>query len=234
MRRRTSILCSLLALSLVSGLASSAVAQERSLDEGPIVRRQLLYRSDRLELAPSIGHTLNDPYLRHLFVNLGINYHLTNTFSLGLTAGWGGIQYNSNILDEIEATQPSIARDLDFAETTLLANFHLGWVPYYGKFNFLSETTVNFDLHLIGGIAGALLSSDSDDLSGFKFGPAIGVGMRFFFDGDMALNLELVDHMYSFAEVQREGAPPEEEFTHTVMFTLGVSFFVTGDLRVSR
>jgi hypothetical protein len=50
----------------------------------------------------------------------------------------------------------------------------------------------------------------------------------------MSLNLELVDHMYSFAEVQREGAPPEEEFTHTVMFTLGVSFFVTGDLRVSR
>ena len=212
----------------------SAFAQSRSLEEGPIVRRQLLYRSNRLEIMPALAHTLNDHYRRTLFLDVAANYHLTNTFSLGLNAGWGALNYNTNIMDEIEATNPSVARELDYAETTLLFNFHLGYVPYYGKFNFLEATTVNFDLHLIGGLAAALLSSDSPSLEGFKFGPAIGAGLRFFIDGDKAITIEIVDHMFSAADVQRGDERVEESFTHNVLVSIGVSFFVTGELRVSR
>ncbi len=213
---------------------ATGFAQSRSLEEGPIVRRQLLYRSDRIEVMPSLAHTLNDPYRRTLFLDVGANYHLTNTFSLGLNAGWGALKYNSNILDEVEATNPSVARTLGFAETTLLFNFHVGWVPYYGRFNFLEATTVNFDLHLIGGLAAALLTSDSPSLEGFKFGPAFGAGLRFFLNGDTALTINIVDHMFSSAEVQRGEQRPEEEFSHNILLSVGVSFFVTGELRVSR
>ena len=234
MSRLTSLtLAVAVSATLLTMTAPEVCAQSRSLEEGPIVRRQLLYRSNRFELTPSLAHTLNDSYRRAAFLNLGTNYHLTNDFSLGLHAGWG-LSYNTNILSEIEATSPSVARELAFAETTLLMNFHLGWVPYYGKFNFLDTTTVNFDLHLLGGLGAALVTSESDDLSGFKFGPAIGIGMRFFFDGDTALTLEVIDHMYSQADAQRSGERVEESFGHTVLVSVGISFFVTGDLRVSR
>lgn len=218
---------------ILAAFAPLAVSQS-SLDEGPIVRRQLLYRSDRFEVNPAIGHTLNDTYRRALFLDVGANYHLTNTFSLGVNVGWGALQYNSGLLSDIETTNPSAARALNFAETTLLSDFHLGYVPYYGKFNFLEATTVNFDLHLVAGLAAALLSSDSPDLEGFKFGPSIGAGLRFFLDGDKALTIDIVDHMYSTATVQRGDARVEESFSHNVMVRIGMSFFVTGELRVSR
>jgi outer membrane beta-barrel protein len=224
-----------LALGLSLALAAPAFAQTRSLEEGPIVRRQLLYRSDRLELNPALGHTLNDPYRRTLFLDVAANYHLTNTFSLGINVAWGALHYNTGLLDEIERVNPQRARELRFAETTLLTNFHLGYVPFYGKFNFLDLGSVDWDFHLIGGIGGALLSSrQPSDLEGFKFGPAFGGGFRFFWSGDMALSINVIDYMFSTAAVARHGQSPEEEFTHNVLVSIGVSFFVTGNLRVSR
>jgi outer membrane beta-barrel protein len=209
-------------------------AQSRSLDEGTIVRRQLLYRSDRLEVATSLGHSLTGTYQRTAFLASALNYHLTNTFSLGLNAAWGALRYNTQLMDEIEVTTPSIARSLSVAETVLYSDFHLGYVPYYGKFNFLERTTVNFDFHLSAGVAGDLILSDSEQLSGFKFGPSVGGGMRFFLNGDTAINIELTDHIYSMADVQRENQRIVERFSHQVMLSVGASFFVTGELHVSR
>ena len=225
----------LLATIAFLAIPTTVFAQTRSLEEGPIIRRQLLFRSDRVEIEPGLAHSLNDPYRRTLFLNAGFNYHLTNAFSLGLTVGWGALNYNSNILDNIEASaDPQVSRSLGFAEKTLLGNFHLAYVPFFGKWNFLEVGTVNWDFHVLAGVGAALLSSETPDLEGFRFGPAFGAGLRFFFDGDMALSVNVVDHMFSSADVQRGGVRAEEEFSHTVLFSLGVSFFVTGDLRVSR
>ncbi|MCA9563252.1 MAG: outer membrane beta-barrel domain-containing protein [Myxococcales bacterium] len=211
-----------------------AMAQSRSLEEGPIVRRQLLFRSARLELTPMLQHSLNDTYQRTLFLGLGVNYHLTNAFSIGLTAGWGALSYDTGLADNIAASNPAVNRRLNFAENTLLTNIHIGFVPFYGKFNFLRASTINWDFHLIVGAAGALVSADSPDIEGFKFGPAFGAGFRFYVNGDTALSLDVTDHMYSVADIQRDGTRADEQFSHTVLFSLGVSFFVTGDLRVSR
>lgn len=224
---------SVIGLCVLFALEPAAQAQ-RSLEEGPIVRRQLLFRSNRIEVAPALGHTLNDPYRRTLYLNVAGNYHLTNEFSLGLNLGWGALHYNTNLLDEIESANPAVSRSLDFAEPILLGHFHLAYVPFYGKFNLLEETTINYDFHLIGGVCGALMSSDSPDLEGFKFGPAIGAGMRFFINGDTAIFLEIVDHMFSYSDVARPGVRTEDGFSHTFMLSIGVSFFVTGELRVSR
>ena len=219
---------------LIITCVAPAWAQSRSLDEGPIVRRQLLYRSDRLEVATSLGHSLTGTYQRTAFLASALNYHLTNTFSMGLNAAWGALRYNTQLMDEIESTTPSIARTLSVAETVLYTDFHLGYVPYYGKFNFLERKTVNFDFHLVAGAAGDLVLSDSDQLSGFKFGPSFGAGMRFFINGDTAINVEVTDHIYSMADVQRESQRVEERFTHQVMLSVGASFFVTGELHTSR
>ena len=78
------------------------------------------------------------------------------------------------------------------------------------------------------------MSSDSTDLEGFKFGPMFGVGMRFFVNGDTAITFDVVDHMVSFSDVARPGVPSEESFSHIVMISIGASFFVTGELHVSR
>ena len=44
------------------------------MEEGPVVRRQLLYRSSRLEVTPALAHSLNDPYRRTLFLDVSLNY----------------------------------------------------------------------------------------------------------------------------------------------------------------
>lgn len=78
-------------------LAADVAAQSRSLQSGPVVRRQLLYRSDRLELAPSIGTTIAPVYQRTLFLSVAARYHLTNAFSLGVNANLGGLNLNTSI-----------------------------------------------------------------------------------------------------------------------------------------
>lgn len=235
MRRLIALIGLLLAVSTL--LEAQAWAQNRSL-EGSVIRRQLLYRSNRIELEPALAHTLNDTYRRTAYLHLAANYHLTNTFALGINLGWGAIGYNSNILDAIEAENPGVARQLGLADTTLVGDFHLAYVPFLGKFNFLEVGTVNWDFHLLGGVGGALVSTDDaetfPDLDGFKFGPMIGAGLRFFFNGDMAVSVNLIDRMFEAADIQRAAVSNPESFSHHVMVTAGVSFFVTGELRVSR
>lgn len=71
----------------VLGDASDASAQTRSLQEGPSVRRQLLFRSARFELAPSVGTSFGTSYQRSVIIGATARYHLTNAFSAGLNLG---------------------------------------------------------------------------------------------------------------------------------------------------
>lgn len=224
----------LIALGLCAGIAANVAAQTRSIEEGPIVRRQLLYRSSRLEVMPALGLTLNDPYRHTMMLTAAANYHLTNTFSLGVNVSWGWLNYNTNLTDDIETVDPAAARLIDFSDLTLLTDFHLGYVPFYGKFNFLEAGTVNWDFHLVAGAGGGLITSDNSDLEGFKFAPMFGGGFRFFINGDTALTIDALDYMFESADIAIRGEEPETSFSHHVLINIGVSFFVTGDLRVSR
>ena len=220
-----------------------AVAERRaSLEEGPIVRRKLLFRSSRFELAPRIGSTLNDAYKRNLMVGVDANYHLTNHFSLGVGFGYGVLASNTDLLDQVNGSvDPEISNGLRYATTQILFDAHVSYVPLFGKISILDSSVLDYDLSLDLGFGGALITAvadgdaqGSDLLSGFKPAPVIGLGFRVFVSDSIAINLAIKDYIYSIADVQEEGVEPNTELRNNVAIGVGASFFFPTDVKVSR
>ncbi len=220
-----------------------AVAERRaSLEEGPIVRRKLLFRSSRFELAPRIGSTLNDAYKRNLMVGVDANYHLTNHFSLGVGFGYGVLASNTDLLDQVNGSvDPEISNGLRYATTQILFDAHVSYVPLFGKISILDSSVLDYDLSLDLGFGGALITAvadgdaqGSDLLSGFKPAPVIGLGFRVFVSDSIAINLAVKDYIYSIADVQEEGVEPNTELRNNVAIGVGASFFFPTDVKVSR
>jgi len=227
-------------------LPAPAEAQSRSSLDGPSVRRQLLFRSSRLEVAPAVGAAFGRLYQRELMLAVTGRYHLTNSFSVGLNANAGLLGMDTSIASNYEAADPLAARELQYATQLLLADLHLSYVPFSGKFNLIGNHIFHFDAYLAAGVGGALLTADSSapDLGGFKFGPAISAGFRVFIKDNIALNLRLSDYLYSAADSQRVRRDPttglsvalevDEEFGHHFVGMVGVSIFLPPEVRVSR
>jgi outer membrane beta-barrel protein len=228
---------------LVLCVAQQAVAQSRSLFEGPVVRRQLLFRSSKLEVSPALGMALGGVYQREVMVGLTGRYHLTNSFAAGLNVHVSPIALNSSLVDNLATTSPEVARQMAYATQTALLDAHLSYVPMGGKFHLFNGRTYYYDFSLTAGVGGALLSSDSDELAGFRFGPALGAGMRIFVTDNIALNFRATSYLYSSALSQRiertstglpSPQPIEERFRANTIGLIGVSIFLPPDVRVSR
>ena len=223
---------------------ADAQAQSRSLQSGPVVRRQLLFRSDRLEVSPMLASSIAPVYQRTIFLSLAGRYHLTNSFSLGLNANLGGLNMNTSIArnydDQVVEIIGSQRPALEYATPLLLTDFHLSYVPLHGKVN-LFNNIVHWDFYLTAGVGGALIRSDADDLSGFEFGPAIGVGLRTFVSDKFAVNVLFQDYLYSGADSQEfccgprgQPRPIDERLRSHIVGGAGVSIFFPSDVRVSR
>ena len=223
---------------------ADARAQSRSLQSGPVVRRQLLFRSDRLEVSPMLASSVAPVYRRTIFLSVAGRYHLTNSFSLGLNANLGGLNMNTSIARNYEDANAEVAGSqrpaLEYATPLLLTDFHLSYVPIHGKVN-LFNNIVHWDFYITGGVGGALIQSDADDLSGFEFGPAIGVGLRTFVTDKFAVNILFQDYLYESADAQEfccgprgEPRPASVRFRSHIVGGAGVSIFLPSDVRVSR
>jgi outer membrane beta-barrel protein len=241
---RTKLTAVVLAFVTAAGLLPAVAFAERptSLEEGPIVRRKLLFRSSRFELVPRLGFTLNDAYKRNLMVGLDANYHLTNHFSLGASVGYGVLASNTDLLDQINtAVDPVVLDQLRYSTIQVLFDAHVGYVPLFGKISVVDKYVMDYDLSLELGFGGALITAVTDGnplgmdgLSGFKPAPMIGAGFRLFVTDNIAISVSLKDYIYSSADVQDGGDEPESELRNNFTLGVGASFFFPSDVKVSR
>lgn len=217
-----------------------AVAQSRGFEDGPAVRRVLLFRSDRFEVTPSLGMSLGDVYEQSVYLGASGDYHLTNVFSIGLNAMYAPIAFRTPLYNNFRDLEPDRARDrFSPARTQLSTDLHVGIVPFAGKLNFIGRRVMHYDVNIFAGFGAAMRSSDSDDLSGLRAGPTFGGGARLFIRDDLALRLRVQDHMHLSADagaLRRVGAaiPVEETMRHHLMLVMGVSFLFPDTVRVSR
>ncbi len=244
--RTMSLRALLLALVVVAGcvvVPAVASAQSRSLVEGPSVRRQLLFRSARFELSPAAGVAFGQTYQRDLFVGVTGRYHLTNAFSAGVNALVGATAFDTSIAGNTEELDPLGARELNYTTQTLLTDVHLSYVPLSGKYNLFGSVIKHYDVYIAVGVGGALLSSDSDDLSGFQIGPAVTIGLRTFLSDRVALHLRVSDYLYASDDAQRIGRtslgrpdpePVEDVFRNHFVGMAGVSIVFPSEVAVSR
>jgi outer membrane beta-barrel protein len=227
--------------------ASSAFAQEdheTAREAGPVIRHQLLYRSTRFELAPMLGMTLNDAYVRNGIVGAQLSYHLTNNWGVSLVAGAGALQFDTDLRERLEdtvsATRPDELGDISYSYVQFVGGLEVSYVPIVGKFSLFNSAITNFDIHLIGGFGGVLEAAATaadngqvdEQLEGFRPAPVLGIGTRFFMSDGISVNVQVRDYLYSRSEISTLTANPE--FKNNVLVTMGVSFFFPQEVQISR
>lgn len=214
-----------------------------SLEEGPIVRRRLLYRSGRMEIEPRVAFTTNDALLRNILPGLAFNYYLNNTFGVGASFGFGALQMDTSLKSSLEAT----LSDDQLAETSYsrigwAGDFSAVYVPLFGKFTIMNSLITHYDVHLFGGMsiinevaesAAGDAGNDPDPvLGGLRPGGMFGAGMRFFMNERLALNFQVRNNIFPRAQLSQGGAEPG--LKNTVMMSVGVGIFLPGDVKISR
>jgi outer membrane beta-barrel protein len=135
------------------GPAEPAPQREAIAEEIYAVQQIYALRLKRLELAPSVAFTLNDPYLKHYGLGLAMNYWFTNVLALGLNFiwyDWGGnpldrsTQLEARVRDQFRLGVP-----INDWQMGLWVNF--SYVPFYGKFK-VRKKIFQWDSYLIGGV----------------------------------------------------------------------------------
>jgi outer membrane beta-barrel protein len=209
------------------------------LEEGDAIRKRLLLRGGRFELTPTVGFTLNDAFQRNLLVGAHLAYHFNDDWGLGATV-MGGLAFNSGLADRIEDERPEKADAGAFSNVGFLGTVEVLYSPLVGKFALFGRSVLNYDLHLLAGLGGTLISGSSDVESATPTG-VVGIGLRTFVTHGMALNIEVRDYIYSSAlnsvvEPQGDGqqsTSADSSISNNFAVTIGFGFYFPQDPEVS-
>ncbi len=248
----------LLVLSMVCStllMLEPSVAQAETSDDdyatvdessGPIVRRQLLYRSSRLEIQPLIAQTLNDSFISNTLAGANITYHLNNTFAVGVTGAYGVLQTDTelreNVFNTLKDKNPARLDDLSYSYVAWAADIGVSYVPVFGKFTIMNGLITHYDFHVMGGLSivgeeavkanEASVKAVDSGLVGIRPGGMVGAGFRFFVGDMISINLEARDYIYSRAQVSSGSVNPK--LSNNLVMSFGVGIFLPGDVKISR
>jgi outer membrane beta-barrel protein len=107
-------------------------------------------RKNRLELLPSFGFTLNDPYVSHMNAGLGLNYWITNVLAIGANVNWySGLESESELNFHVRRSARLGTRPTEFQ---FGASLNFTYVPVYGKFAMFERFIFQWDAYLVGGV----------------------------------------------------------------------------------
>jgi outer membrane beta-barrel protein len=165
------------------------------------VQRMYVLRSGRFELAPSYATTVNDPYVWHPALSVGLNYWVTNVLAVGANFLWyQGIESESDLNFSVRR---STRLAVPITEYQLGAHLNFTYVPIYGKFSMFNSSIFQWDSYLIGGVGmmrtrpvavvdPAVRTFDFDWRVAFN----VGIGLRVFVTRYFTIFGELRDYIY--------------------------------------
>lgn len=206
------------------------------LEDGDAIRRRMLLRGGRFEIAPAVGFTLNDPFRRTVLYGVQINYHISDSFALGGTV-FGGYGMSTDLTDRIESERPDRAKSGAFTDIAFQGTVDLVFTPIIGKFALFGQTVLNYDMHAVVGFGATQLKG----VEATAMTPVAGIGLRTFFNNGMALNLEARDYLYSSApnavsnaESKGKAEATEASFNNHFAVTMSVGFFFPQEPKRSK
>ena len=152
------------------------------------VQRKLYLKRHRLELAPYVLTTLNDPYYAKFGVALRLAYYLSDTLAISLRGNFFSLQAT----DDVKIAKRDFSAKIFYSTPFWSAMADAEWSPIYGKVSFMNSI-LHFDAYLIGGAG--VVNSDTSSIAGVGPHPAadLGLGARFVAKDFLAVNLALIN-----------------------------------------
>ena len=206
------------------------------------VQRMYVLRNGRFELAPSLAMTVNDQYVSHPALAVGLNYWVTNVLAVGASFLWyQGVESESDLNFSIRR---STRLAVPITEYQLGAHLNFTYVPIYGKFSMFNDSIFQWDSYLVGGVGmmrtrpvavvdPAVRTFDFDWRVAFN----AGIGIRVFLTKYLTVFGEFRDYIYLEKLENLEvslGADREDEstwidenatLTNNMSVHLGVTLF---------
>lgn len=235
--RRTVGMAIAASLALAAPLAASGSEADAFENKVPPISGQLYMKAGRFELTPTLNLSVNDPFFTKYFGGLKLDYHLTESWSVGVT-GAAGASYPTASASICTANQgcskPTDAQLYQVpGRIRSMAGAEVAWSPVYGKLNILAEVPVHFDLSILGGadwvsydevLSAAVAATGKAPGGASSIGGHLGLGMRLFLSRLMALRLEVKDYVYK-ADI---GNLDKSQLQSQLFVELGLSFFFPG------
>ena len=179
----------------------AAPRQAETVEDIFAVQQIYALRINRVEVAPSVGFTLNDPFVSHPSIGIAVNYWWTNVLALGVNFNWyQGLESESDLNFFVRR---STRLAVPITEYQLGANLNFTYVPLYGKFAMFNEYLFQWDAYLVGGV-GIMRTRpvpvvDPDVRTydfDFRVAFNVGLGIRVFATRYLAIFAELRDYAF--------------------------------------
>lgn len=160
-------------------------------------------RKNRVEVLPSFGFTLNDPYVSHPTFGAGLNYWVTNVLAIGANLNWyQGLENESDLNFHVRRSTRLAIRPTQYQ---LGASLNFTYVPLYGKFAMFNRYIFQWDAYVLGGV-GVMRTRpqvvvDPEFRSFDKFETKLsmvnpGLGFRVFVSKWLTVFAEMRDYIY--------------------------------------
>ncbi len=179
--------------------APTSTAEAR--EEIYAVQQVYALRINRVEVTPSVSQSLNDPFVSHTGIGLGLNYWWTNVLALGVNFIWyEGLESESELAFQVRR---STRLSVPINQYQFGAHLNFTYVPVYGKFSMFNEFIFQYDAYIVGGV-GLMRTRPvpvvDPEVRRFDFDIRIafnlGIGLRVFVTRWLAIFAELRDYMY--------------------------------------
>lgn len=225
-------------------------ASKRDIDSDMYAVQQIwALRTNRFEINPYFGLTMNDQFVAHNGPGLGLNYYLMHWLAAGVN---GNVYAGLNSQSDFNFQTSRAARiGQPITEYQWNVNANATFVPAYGKFAAFSNFIFHYDFYVT--LGGGAISTrpiavvDPDNRTfAFSVKPTFGgaLGMRIFFTRYLAAMLEVRDYVFwedlenpsissglnsvgkPLAQDPTTWLAPESSFTNNVQAQLGLSVFL--------
>jgi outer membrane beta-barrel protein len=139
----------------------------------PAVRHMRMYRKGRLQLAPTVGFSLQDEFKQTMFFGAQVAYHFVDWLGIGVWAAYAGVHIDTGLTEEIRtkgSTTNSNALSLPQAQNFPSQTGTLNWatavqvnfIPLRGKLALFQKVFVDTDFYLFGGVAAVGVTERED------------------------------------------------------------------------
>jgi len=184
-----------------AGATEGAPRVTASQEEVYAVQQVYALRINRVELLPSIAFTINDPYVSHTALGLGLNYWFTNVLAVGVNFLW--YQGLSSESDLNFFVRRSTRLAVPITQWQMGAHLNFTYVPLYGKFSAFNRFIFQWDAYVVGGV-GLMRTRPvpviDPEIRQFDYGMRVafnaGLGLRVFLSRYLTFFTEFRDYAY--------------------------------------
>jgi outer membrane beta-barrel protein len=202
-----------------SGGVTKEGEESRGLAERiPAVTRRAFEKAGRLEIYPTVGMSLNDPFFNHVISSVGLSFHILESLSIGVTGDFFlSLESQVPVSNGANVTQP------DFNRPVYAGRLEVAWAPLYGKMSVLAETVLHLDTYLI--VGGGIIAPKQGDPA---VAGVVGLGQHYFVNDWFALRLEVREQIFKMSRDQVD--PSKNQSLQTLLSaSVGVCFYVPPD-----